>query len=300
MLSPGTLLIAQEPEAPRNRFADFFSNIFDTNDFPARWECGNWPAELGWLHICSDVAIFVAYAAIPISLMFFIARRRDIALRAILWLFVAFILFCGLTHLTDAVMFYFPAYRFLGLMKFGTATVSLATVVALVRVMPKAVALPGIAEAHKLAELEIERRKTVEKDLLRTRDELEKRSAALTSRGHKIQRALLGIHAAGVSWNVSTNDILWETGLAEQLNRPDGILPSITSWSQLLGEPELKRLRREAEAAIAGSKMLYIKMPVVLTDGTVGTYVLRAVTERSDPLKGSMTGLVALVRGVED
>ena len=36
-----------------------------TTGFPARWHCGRWSTQLGWLHILSDIAIFGAYMAIP-------------------------------------------------------------------------------------------------------------------------------------------------------------------------------------------------------------------------------------------
>ena len=42
---------------------DFFTRLFDTQGFPARWYCGAaWQQEpgLGWLHIVSDLAIFGA------------------------------------------------------------------------------------------------------------------------------------------------------------------------------------------------------------------------------------------------
>ncbi|MEZ6210261.1 MAG: hypothetical protein R3B46_03310 [Phycisphaerales bacterium] len=50
----------------------------------------------------------------------------------VFWLFVAFILSCGVTHLTEAII-YRPIYRFAGLAKAVTATISIATVIALVQ-----------------------------------------------------------------------------------------------------------------------------------------------------------------------
>jgi len=34
-----------------NNSKDFFTNIFDASDWPARWHCGNWSDFHGWLHI---------------------------------------------------------------------------------------------------------------------------------------------------------------------------------------------------------------------------------------------------------
>ncbi|MES2387418.1 MAG: HAMP domain-containing sensor histidine kinase [Bacteroidota bacterium] len=57
---------------------------------------------------------------------------------AIFWLFTAFILACGLTHLMDAVIFWWPAYRLSAVIRFSTAIISWVTVFALVRIIPKA------------------------------------------------------------------------------------------------------------------------------------------------------------------
>jgi hypothetical protein len=76
----------------------FLAQLFDTSDFPARWDCGVWTPAHGWLHILSDLGIWLAYVAIPCVLGFFLLLRKDTPFRAILLLFGAFILVCGATH----------------------------------------------------------------------------------------------------------------------------------------------------------------------------------------------------------
>lgn len=127
---------------------EFLRNIFDTSDFPARWSCGLWTSGHGWLHIGSDIAIWGAYMAIPATLAYFILRRKDIPFLPIFWLFAAFIFSCGTTHLLEAGIFWWPAYRLSGTVKFITATVSWATVFALLPVLPKALALPGLSAVN--------------------------------------------------------------------------------------------------------------------------------------------------------
>ena len=92
----------------------------------------SWTPAHGWLHILSDLGVWTAYLAIPCVLGFFALRRRDIPFRGIFWLFGAFILACGTTHLMEAIIFWWPAYRLAGLIKLFTAIVSWATVIALV------------------------------------------------------------------------------------------------------------------------------------------------------------------------
>lgn len=121
---------------------EFFRWLFDTDGFPARWNCGSgWTSELGWTHILSDIVIWGSYTAIPIVLAVFIIRRRDVPFPRIFWLFIAFIFFCGTGHLIEAIIFWEPVYRLAGAVKVGTAIVSLATVCALVPTMPRALSL---------------------------------------------------------------------------------------------------------------------------------------------------------------
>jgi PAS domain S-box-containing protein len=138
---------------------DFLSRVFDTSDFPPRWDCGNWSPTEGWLHILSDLGIWSAYVAIPIVLGLFVLRRRDIPFRGIFWLFSAFILACGATHLMEAIIFWWPAYRLAGVIKLFTAVVSWATVIALVPVIPKGLAMrsPDELEREVAARQEAER-----------------------------------------------------------------------------------------------------------------------------------------------
>lgn len=144
---------------------DFFAKLLDTSDYPARWHCGRWTAEVGWLHIFSDIAIFAAYTAIPITLVVLMVRQRNYLFPRVGWLFVSFILACGTTHLVDALIFYHPVYRLSGLMKFVTAVVSWTTVIALVRIAPEILRLPAISLLNGVLTKEIAERQATERRL---------------------------------------------------------------------------------------------------------------------------------------
>lgn len=131
---------------------DFFAKLFSTDAYPARWYCGQWTAGEGWLHIMSDVAVWGAYTMIPLILGYFVLQRKDIPLPRIFWLFAAFIFACGFTHLLDAFMFWWPAYRLSGMAKLTTAIVSWMAVGALVQVTPIALRLPGLAVVNRQLE----------------------------------------------------------------------------------------------------------------------------------------------------
>jgi two-component sensor histidine kinase/PAS domain-containing protein len=125
---------------------DWLLRMFDPAGFPARWHCGEWSPFLGWLHIASDLTIWFAYMGIPAVIFYFVRRRRDVPLLPVFVLFILFITTCGIGHLVEAGMFWWPAYRFSGSVKLITAVVSLGTLAALVPFTRRALALPGTTE----------------------------------------------------------------------------------------------------------------------------------------------------------
>lgn len=155
---------------------EFLSRLFDTSDFPPRWYCGNWTEGHGWLHIISDLGIWSAYFAIPLALASFLMRRKDLPFRGIFVLFAAFILLCGSTHLMEAILFWWPAYRTAGLLKLITAVVSWGTVLALIRVAPLVFAMRTPEELER----EIRARKQAEAALQQANAELESRVSERT------------------------------------------------------------------------------------------------------------------------
>src|SRR5437763_11693411 len=106
---------------------DIIRRAFDTSGFVPRSRCGEWTDELKWLHVTSDLFIWLAYVSIPLVLLYFVRRRRNLPFSRLFVLFALFILACGFTHFVDALMFNYPAYRLSGLVKLLTAVVSWAT-----------------------------------------------------------------------------------------------------------------------------------------------------------------------------
>ncbi len=166
---------------------DPLSRLFDTSDFPARWQCGNWSPADGWTHIASDLGVWSAYFAIPLVLGYFLRRRPDLPFRRVAWLFVAFILLCGSTHLMEVVVFWWPAYRLAGLLKVATAVVSWTTVIALMRVAP---VLMGMRLPQEL-EREIAARKEAEAKLREANAQLERQAKEALSRSQAVFRAFM-------------------------------------------------------------------------------------------------------------
>lgn len=115
---------------------EFFTRMFSTIDWPPRWHCGSWTDFHGWLYILSDLSIWAAYFAIPFLLFRIIKKRTDIPFHTVFFLFIAFILLCGTTHLVDAIIFWWPAYRLSAFIRMLTGIVSIFTVYALYKIMP--------------------------------------------------------------------------------------------------------------------------------------------------------------------
>jgi protein-histidine pros-kinase len=111
--------------------------------------CGEWTTGLIVLHNASDLFIWLSYIAIPVVLVYFIRRRRDLPFPGLFWLFGAFIILCGTTHLMEVVMFYSPLYRLSGLIKLATAVVSVWTVIVLAPIIPAALAMRSPAALER-------------------------------------------------------------------------------------------------------------------------------------------------------
>lgn len=61
---------------------DFLSNLFSA-DFMPHGGCMRWERQVVWLHLISDALISPAYYSIPVALVYFIRRRRDLAFQNI-------------------------------------------------------------------------------------------------------------------------------------------------------------------------------------------------------------------------
>lgn len=275
--------------------AGWVTQLFDTSDFPPRWSCGNWSAALGWVHIASDLAIFGAYMAIPASLAWALRRRRDLPLRPVVWLFVGFILLCGLTHLVEAIIFYRPVYRFSGGMKAATAVISWATVIALVKLLPEAISLPGVKAANDALTKEIARRSEAEAAMEAARSELERRTSQLVLKEHRMRSALESARVGAVRWEIDSGKMLWDLGVRDALRLHEMDLTDVHDWSALLAPKDALAFRNAASEAAAQGRSMYTTITI-----QVGHRQLPAMlAARPDPMVAgqprTMTGMLRLI-----
>ncbi len=145
-----------------SQLTEFFAGLFATDKWPARWNCGEWSSFHGWLYIVSDLMIWFAYFLIPVIILkYFTGRQRVIQYRKVYLLFAGFILLCGSTHFIDAVMFWFPVYRFNALVRFATGVVSLITAYKLFQLLPEL----SVKKTNMELAAEIDKRKLAEQKL---------------------------------------------------------------------------------------------------------------------------------------
>jgi len=117
--------------------------FFETKTLNPHGICLLWRPELIWTHATSDILIGTAYFSIPLALGVFVNRRPDVKFSWAVWMFVAFILLCGVTHFMSVWTLWVPDYGVEALIKAATAVASLLTAVALWPLLPKALAVPS-------------------------------------------------------------------------------------------------------------------------------------------------------------
>ncbi len=154
--------------------------FLSSNDFMPHGYCYLWNAKLVWLHVISDSLIALAYLSIPVTLVFFIRKRRDVPFNWVFVCFGAFILACGGTHLMEVWTLWHASYWLSGVLKAVTAVASVGTAILLVRLIPRALALPSPEALRR----EIVERQRAQEALQNAKQDLElrvrQRTAELT------------------------------------------------------------------------------------------------------------------------
>jgi len=147
---------------------EFLQELF-SSDFMPHGYCYSWKPGLVWLHLVSDVLIAVAYFSIPLTLVYFIRKRKDLPFNWMFLCFGTFILACGSTHLMEVWTLWHGTYWLSGAIKALTALASVPTAILLLYLVPHAVALPS----PQAMRLEIAERKSAERALNLVKEQLE-------------------------------------------------------------------------------------------------------------------------------
>jgi len=150
------------------------------------------------------------------------------------WLFGAFIVACGFTHILAIWTLWHPNYWTSGTVKALTAVISLSTAATMIPVIPEALTLPGRGELEK-AKADLEQR-------------VLERTQSLQLSEERLQMALAGSGDGLWDWNILTKEVYfspqWQQMLGYEINELPG---HISTWESLI-HPDDKPSHMEALA----------------------------------------------------
>lgn len=198
--------------------------------------CIAWNPQLLAMHVISDLLIAIAYFSIPIGIVYVAKKRPDAELQPIYYLFAAFILACGVTHVMGILTLWVPLYYTQGITKIVTALVSVATAIYLLPKLKHIMALPDLGKLTQintaLAQEIVSRRQS--EASLRQSQELallaqKTQAAFLANMSHEIRTPMNGV--------LGTLDLLLDTELKpEQLQLAAASKRSAASLLSLLND----------------------------------------------------------------
>lgn len=157
--------------------------------------CYMWEPVLLWLHVISDSLIAMAYFTIPLTLIVFVRRRKDLQFHWMFLCFAIFILACGASHVIEVWTVWYPDYWLSGAVKAITALASIPTAFLLMKLLPFALALPSpaaLAASNEQLRLEIDDRIRAENMLSQKNAELNGLNDELKAFSYSVSHDLRG------------------------------------------------------------------------------------------------------------
>ena len=222
--------------------------LLATDGFMPHGVCYTWRPGLVRLHVISDVLIGAAYFSIPVALLYFKRKRRDLPFGWMFLLFGLFIVACGATHWMEVWTLWYPQYWLAGAVKAVTAAASVPTAIALSFLIPRALAIPGVRqlrEAKDALEGEVMERRRAEMALREAQATLEQRVDERTA-------ALAEAREQAEAANRLKDEFL--ATVSHELRSP---LNSIMGWLHVLDKAQpgtadarhaIERIRRNVDA----------------------------------------------------
>jgi light-regulated signal transduction histidine kinase (bacteriophytochrome) len=245
------------------------------------------------LHVTSDSLIGLSYFLIPASLIYLVRQRRDLVFNWILWMFAAFILLCGTTHVMNIVTLWEPYYPLEGIIKLATGLVSITTAMVLFPLIPRVLALPKpeeLADANRSLAAQMNVTQRAEEELRKVNAELERRvterTAALTRSNEDLaQFAYIASH---------------------DLQEPVRMVANFTAllrrrYASQLDEEALSYITFAAEGAarmheLVGGMLSYAQLETPESDLLGSTNSGQALSEALDALRSLIRGEQAEVK----
>jgi diguanylate cyclase (GGDEF)-like protein/PAS domain S-box-containing protein len=238
---------------------DFYSEWIVPSQFMPHGHCYLWTPALLWMYVISDSLIFLSYYTIPLALLTFVKRRRDLQFNWIFVMFSLFIFACGTTHAISIITIWHPAYWIDASAKVLTALFSTVTAVMLWRLMPVALQVPStkqLSDTVSKLETEIQQRLLAETALAQVNMSLEslvrERTVELTNANQllrqeieqkkEIERALFAEKQQALVTLESIGDAVITSNMQSKVTYLNPIAEKMTGWTKndAVGKPLLE------------------------------------------------------------
>ena len=262
--------------------------MLNTLLFIPHGHCYLWKPNLVGLHLVSDALTGIAYYSIPCTLFYFVQKRKDVPFISVFLLFVAFIVFCGTTHLMSVWTLWHPAYWLSGGIKAMTAGISVYTAFRLIPVVPKALDLPSPAQLERInrqLQQEIAERKQAE-------EHLQELSARLNL---AVESAALGIW----EWDITQNNLIWDERMYELYGvKPEQFTHSYEAWVGRLHPEDRMATTTAIQQALRGEKAFDAECRLMHPDGSIRYVQANALVQRN--FRGEPQRMVGIHYDISD
>lgn len=296
---------------------DALQPLFSPTQYIPHGHCYLWQTPLVWLHLLSDLVTGLAYFSIPVLLIYFVYKRRDVPFPNVFILFGAFIVLCGTGHLLDIWTLWHPAYWLTGVEKAATGLISCYTAVQLVELLPQFLALRtpeeleainrelqaqiavSIAAQQKLQQSELALRQLNEQLEVKVVE----RTAELAIANHRLQDnfRLLESVIESIPDPVFLKDcdgryLLLNTASCNVIGQPKAAI--LGRIDQDLFPPNIAELLVQHDHAVLSSGTTQILEEKVPHQGTMRTFLASKRAWRDE--KGTIKGLLGIARDITD
>ena len=253
--------------------------LFSSHDLLPHGFCYQCKPALIWLHAMSDTLIALAYFLIPLALIYFVRRRRDLPF---IWMFVCFGVFiaaCGATHVMEVWTLWVPAYWLAGGVKAITAIASVPTALFLVNLMPKLLSLPSPHE------------------MTAANEELSRRAAALSKTEERFRQMADNIQEIFWILDPQTKEVSYVSPAFEQIcELPlDSLYSDPTSYRELIHPQDRPRVLAELEK-LESTNRFDEEFRIVCPSGAVKW--IRAIGFTAKDPAGTVTTLVGTAQEI--